>query len=1244
MKKYSFNLRTVMVLLVIAVGLSVTQAALAQTTGSMAGLVLDPSGASIPRAQVTAKNVATNNEWKAATSQNGTFEFPSMPPGNYQILVEASGFKRAVTSNVVVNVSLVASVLVKMEIGSLSEQVTVIGEAQQAINTVSAELSDIVDRRQILDLPLPGRNPMDLARLQAGVAVPSGINARSGSINGLRGNLTNLTQDGVNIQDNYIRSDALFSQASATVENTGEFSVSVGTLSADSGTGAAQVKFVTPSGTNAFHGSLFEFHRNRALNANSFFNNQSGTAKVQQIRNQFGFNAGGPLYVPKIYDGRNRTFVFAAYEGYREPIQAVRNRTVWTQAARQGIFQYMVGSQVQSVNLLQIAPNYKTLNPVTQAILAQTPVPNNGDLGDGLNTGGFRFLNNSSHPSFRGTLRVDQQLTQKALGGQHKLEFVMNRHKFTDHPDVYNSGDAIFPGGTDRDEIYNRYLLSTAISSAIGSRIYNEFRFGFITAPVYWIRSAKDPLGYYTSITLGTSPQYTSQDSFRNSPVYTWIDNLSYVKGTHSLKMGFEFRGTSAKEVSDAGIIETVSLGSNTSNSDGLLMSMFPGLTSNTVFNSARSQYQTLVGLLNSASLRFNVTDPRHATAYTPGANSYRFERYREYDLYVTDQWRWRPNFTINLGLRYELVGVPDILSYNALIPENGIASLFGISGAGNWFKPGVTPGTAVNNLVLGSSSNGKPFFNLDKNNFAPSFGFAFQPRFDSGIGKLLFGQGKSSFRGGYSVSYTREGFSVWVAPIGSNQGLQQTVTTPPLTGVLTGNVPITTPAFVMPRTDVDLYTLTSGSGGYAAYDPNLRTPYVQQWSFGFEREFLRGLAVEVRYVGNHAAKLPRTTDINEVNIFENGFLQEYLNAQKNLKTNGGTSFAAGAAGTVALPIFSTLFAGLPASQGFASSSFIQQLNTNAVGSMAFTLANSTTFATNRKNLTFGGNPAPNFFLANPNLNFARVLSNGGDSNYNSLQAEVRRRFSSGLFLQANYTFSKALTNSEGGTDPYRTVRDVGLDRHLANFDVTHTFNMNWLYDMPIGPGRRFLNTKLPVIGRILGGWQIQGLVSWHTAPHKSIWSAMGTVNQFNSDNTAVPIGDAMNIVKNSIGIFRTPQGVYWIDPKLLNVTVSSTTGLATNATLQTGLFKHPDPGQLGTMSFNLFQSPRFFQTDFSVIKRTRIREKSNVEFRAEFFNFFNNANFSASGSVNFESTQFGRVTSTVGDPRIIQLAMRVNW
>jgi hypothetical protein len=268
------------VALVILVAAALIRPALAQSTGSISGQVQDPTKALIPGAEITARNVSTNQTYQTLTNELGTFDFPSVQIGDYEITVRFAGFRTAVVPRVAVNVGIKSSVSIALEIGGATETVSVIEEAQQSINTVSAELTNVIERRQLLDLPMAGRNPLNLARLQAGVAVPSGTNERNGSINGLRGNMTNLTQDGINIQDNTTRGDALFSQASGTLENTAEVSITVGTISSDSGTGAAQVKLVTPSGTNEFHGSLFEFHRNRALNANTFFNNQSGTPRA----------------------------------------------------------------------------------------------------------------------------------------------------------------------------------------------------------------------------------------------------------------------------------------------------------------------------------------------------------------------------------------------------------------------------------------------------------------------------------------------------------------------------------------------------------------------------------------------------------------------------------------------------------------------------------------------------------------------------------------------------------------------------------------------------------------------------------------------------------------------------------------------------------------------------------------------------------------------------------------------------
>lgn len=418
-----------------------------------------------------------------------------------------------------------------------------------------------------------------------------------------------------------------------------------------------------------------------------------------------------------------------------------------------------------------------------------------------------------------------------------------------------------------------------------------------------------------------------------------------------------------------------------------------------------------------------------------------------------------------------------------------------------------------------------------------------------------------------------------------------------------------------------------------------MRTPYVQQWSFGIEREIARNTAIEARYVGNHAIKLYRAFDINEINIFENGFLQEFLNARKNLQVNGGSSFAPGAPGTAPLPILSVLFAGLPAGSGFANPGFINNLNLGSVGAMASTLAGNPLYLANRARL------APNFFRANPNAAFAILLGNGSFSNYHSLQLELRRRFSRGLLFQANYTFSKAITDHEGNQldlESHRTLRDIRLDRHRAIYDVTHTFTSNFIYELPIGPKRRFFNGGPGLLRKALEGWQTQGIVSWHSGPPVSATSGRSTFNNFTGSNPALLLGGmSFEEFRRNIGVYRTPQGVFFFNPQFLNITTFPN-GTLQGATLREGILGPPPPGQLGNFPRTALNAPSFFQMDVGVLKRTYFSDRGNVELRGEFFNVFNNVNF-GSGTLAFDAARFGLVTGAFS-ARIGQVALRVNW
>jgi hypothetical protein len=1232
------------------------------TTGSLTGSVTDPSGAIVPSATVTVKNNATGSERTATTDDQGTFAIPSVEPGQYSVSVEAAGFKKALATNVIVEVSKPSRVTITLEVGSVTEVVTVTA-TQDVVNTDSPVLTNVINTRQVRDLPLPTRNPLELAALQAGIAV-TGTGTRTSSVGGLRGSATNVTQDGINAMDNFVKTDSLFALTAPSLNSTSEFSISVGTNGSDAGRGLAQVRLVTKGGTNDFHGDVFYLIRNDWLEANNFFNNASGTPRPREHQHFFGFDAGGPVIAPRfgeggkrLWNGRDKSFWFFSYEGFRENFAATRNRTVLTQEARNGIFRYTGSNgQSQSVNLLAIG-NQHALNPIATAQLNAMPLPNNSLVGDTLNTSGFRYNVTGSDPSDKYVLRFDQELVDKSRLGGHKLEFVYNRAKFSLFPDTFNAIEAPFPGGIDAGQESVRSLATVALHSVFGTST-NEFRYGRQWSPVNFLRASAPTNPFFIIFNAPTTNfDNTFMSQGRTTTVNQFTDNFSMPKGSHTLRMGMDFQQILADTFNDAGIQPTITLGTNTANPAGIINNAanFPflpaGAAGTAIFNRAVAIYPDLVGNLASASATFNVTSP--SSGFVQGATRSRIFKERDLALYAQDQWRARRNLTLNYGVRWDYMGVPTLP--NGLgIQVTNTNDIFGISGPGNLFNPtapaGGAPAKATLDFVSGDTGHG--LYKNDWNNFAPFFGFAYSPSFKSGfLHKVFGGDGTSSIRGGYSISYLHDGFTVISNALGTgttNPGLIQVASNTTPTGVLTGSgVALTTPTFKLPLTDLDNFNANPGNGLWAI-NPNLRTPYVQQWSLGYEREIAHNMAFEIRYVGNHALKVWRANDFNEVNIFENGFLKEFLNAQKNLAINGGASFAAGAPGTVPLPIFTKFFTGLSAATGFANSTFINNLNNNNVGTLASTLAFSNTFKANRNNPLIGI-PA-NFFVANPNAAFIRLLDNSSMSNYHSLQMELRRRFSKGLQFQADYTFSKSLTDaadaagSQSDLVSFRTLRNPGLDYRRSNQDQTHRFVANGIYELPFGNGRHFFDGANGLVDRLVGGWSIGSIVVWQTRPPFTITSNRATFNSFNPAlNPADLVGMSFEEFKKNLGVFRTPAGIFFINPDLLNITTNPTTGAFVSSTIKPGILAAPAPGAFGNFPINAITGPRYFNIDLSIVKRVNFTERVRGELKTTMINALNHPNFQYNGNT-FDSTSFGRITATSGNDRIVHFTFQVSW
>jgi hypothetical protein len=476
-----------------------------------------------------------------------------------------------------------------------------------------------------------------------------------------------------------------------------------------------------------------------------------------------------------------------------------------------------------------------------------------------------------------------------------------------------------------------------------------------------------------------------------------------------------------------------------------------------------------------------------------------------------------------------------------------------------------------------------------------------------------------------------------------------------------------------------------SSSANLWSFKQNLETPYVEEWNFGISREIGRKIAVEARYIGNHGVKLYRSTSINQINLFNSPFsangasvaniLTEFQNAQNNLSicaanrvtctgsSTGPLSFAnKSLTGQVALPILQTLFTGLSGAAGFNSTTFINNLNQGQVGAMFDTLRRSVTYAANRAAFPL------NFFVPNPWANQSILVDNSSWSDYHGLELEARRRFSGGLFFIANYTFSKTLTDttfltSQQEQQQYRTLANRAGDKFRAAFDATHNVSFSALYPLPFGRGAFIGRGAGGWTNALISGWNLQGLTHWTTGSPFSVNSDRLTTGSLFRE-TAVLRNMSISKFQSLIGTFKTPNGVFWLDPNsgLLNISGSSSTPVLCTPGQTTPCFDHPAAGQMGNMPVLGFNGPQFFNQDLSVFKRTnvpRLGEQFNFEIRLEAFNALNHPNFSPPGNIlvqgntggSLQSSVFGQLTNIVDtvrgggiQSRIMQWAIRVNF
>jgi hypothetical protein len=1240
----------------------------AQNISGVRGVVTDSTGAVISGVTVELDNPGRGLHFAATTDELGTYQIQRVPPATaYLLIFTKDGFRKLTLSDVALGVNTTETRSVTLELGNVTQSIEVHATGEATLNTTDASIGNNIDTTRLRDLPAQFRNsPAALLGLQPGVT-PNTAEGETqvGAVTGSRVDQTNIMLDGLDVNDNTI-GQAFTLVGNAPIDSIQEFRTVTANDGAEQGRSAGgQVLLVTKSGTNNWHGSAREYHRNTVTAANSFFNNKNDLPRPPLIRNQFGGNLGGKII-------RDKLFFFFDYDGLREAASSSNLRTVPLPSLLNGSIGYLNDSggvgvlsaaQVKAIDPAGIGPSQAVLN----LWKTRYPGPNTTDAGDGINTGGFTFTTPTHNVEDDYVARIDY-----VISDNHKIFLRGNLARDT-VDDSFNHAIEQFPA----DGAVNSRLLQRDYTYVIGytwnltPNKINQFAFGvanqYLNFPFLFQPTAPN---FYTFNGFVSSPfQSFSNAQSRRVPTPVFRNDFTYIHGKHTMQFGGTFKPIRDHETQITDINTTViGLGGNTLTLDNSSLrpaDIDPSSTSATLYDSA---FAALLGRFASVNTVFDYSRDGQALPNLTGTR--RIYATNESELYAQDVWRIRNDLTLTFGLRWEYHSVPyethgleatsnvDFQQFFAQRVQNAA------QGVG-----GITSEPFYSFDLAGKANNRPGYYNPDYHDFDPRVGIAWNPSFTHGLLGDVFGNRKTSIRLGGGVVHDRV-FTTLNFILNQASFIFDSTNTIPF-GV-PGNpdaslasdprfldlksLPAMPAAPVITRPDTPFVDngvptgTAAGNVSFAAMDQHFKTPYEYTFSLGIQRELPGHLILEADYVGRLGRKLLAQADYSQI---------------LNFKDTGSNTFLRQSFGTLE----SQIQAGLPGSQVTTQPWFENQMNsaiTNNFGQ--FGITNCAQYA----QAAFGANIPTctrlaralefNLFqvgdisdtvqqllangLLNPNVGLSAqvpynaVLGNYASSNYNALLLTLKKTFSNNLQFDFDYTYSHSIDNQSSNQRQIFNfggqvcdLQDLRACRSSSDFDARHIISANWIYSLPVGRGQRFGRNMSRALDVAIGGWEVAGIWSWHTGFPFTLNTGSFPVG-FTNDSPPLVTGQKSALASQ---IHTDAQGnlQFYKDPAAALAALS-----------------FPEAGNTG--SRNSVNGPGFTNVDLGILKNFALpwKEGHKLQFRADMFNAFNNVDFAPPSSILFgpqfgninSPTQFGRVTATVNPARVIQFALRYDF